>query len=453
MSDHVVLLSIPGLAAEHLPRMPNLRQQMSGGQQAPLAVGFPAVTCSVQASMTTGLPPCEHGVVANGSYWRASSPPPAGSADKTGQVELWTGWNDVIERPQIWDLLHQHDPSTTSAMWFALNNKGCGADYVCTFAPIHNPDGSESLWCYTQPELLYGELRDEFGHFPLKHFWGPLAGIPSTRWIVSSAIHVARRHRPQFWYIYLPHLDYATQKHGPESAEAMHALSELDGQLARLFAEFERAHAGEPLLWLAASEYTISPVDHVCYPNRVLRELGLLEPRVDEGAELLVPSETAAFAIADHQHSQIYVSPESQSKIGSIVDRFRREPGIAEVLTRDELDRYDLDHPRAGDVVLISQVNSWQAYYYWLDDALAPAFARTMDIHLKPGYDPVELFFDPATKGIPLDARLVRGSHGAPVRQESQRGVILSSELGVFVEQPMADVDVAGIVLRQFGAG
>ncbi len=139
--------------------------------------------------------------------------------------------------------------------------------------------------------------------------------------------------------------------------------------------------------------------------------------------------------------------------MGAIVDRFRREPGIAEVLTGDQLDRYDLDHPRAGDVVLVSEPNSWQAYYWWLDDALAPAFARTVDIHRKPGYDPVELFFDPVAKGIPLDATLVRGSHGAPVRHESQQGVLLSSEKGVFVEQTLADTDVAGIVLRQFGAG
>jgi len=431
--------------------MPNLQRLMVGGDRAPLAASFPAVTCSVQANLTTGLPPSEHGVVGNGFYWRDEIPPK--SASKLGQIEMWTAWNDCIERPQIWDLLHQHDPSLTSAMWFALHNKGCGADSICTFAPIHNPDGSESLWCYTRPTKLYGELRDELGHFPLKHFWGPLAGIPSTEWIVSSAIQVASQQRHNFWYIYVPHLDYAAQKDGPDSRQAQAALIELDEQLGRLFEEFERIHAGHSLLWLVASEYAISPVEHVTYPNRVLRDLGLLSLADVEGTEQLDIPGSPAFAMADHQLSHVFVKDRDPEVIRAVVERFRQEPGISEVLSFSELDRYELNHPRAGDVVLVSEPHSWQAYYWWLDDGLAPPFARTVDIHRKPGYDPVELHYDPATKGIPLDATLVRGSHGAPVRSESQQGVLLASECGVFVEQTMADTDVAGIVLSQFGAG
>src|SRR5215471_15478179 len=207
---HVVLLSIPGLRERDLAPMPNLSQLAAQGDRATLVPSFPAVTCPVQPNMTTGTLPREHGVVANGFYWR----------DKN-QVEMWTAWNDCLERPQIWDLLHQRDPAITSAVWFALNSKGCGADFICTPAPIHNPDGSESLWCYTKPEMLYGELRDALGHFPLKHFWGPLAGIPSTAWIVASAVWAAARSRPNFFYIYLPHLDYAAQNFGPDS-EAAH---------------------------------------------------------------------------------------------------------------------------------------------------------------------------------------------------------------------------------------
>ena len=97
-----------------------------------------------------------------------------------------------------------------------------------------------------------------------------------------------------------------------------------------------------------------------------------------------------------------------------------------------ERKKYAIDHERAGDVVLISTPNSWQAYYYWLDDAKAPKFARTVDIHNKPGYDPVELHFDFATKSIPLDATLIKGSHGAPAASEAQRGVLLSSQRGMF---------------------
>ena len=176
MRDQVVLLSIPGLRAADLSAMPNLRQLAASGEQAALAPSFPCVTCPVQANMTTGATPREHGVVANGFYWRTKR-----------EVEMWTAWNDCILVPQIWDRLHEHDANITSAVWFALHSKGCGADYVCTPAPIHNPDGSESLWCYTRPAELYGTLRDKLGHFPLRHFWGPMAGIQGTNWKIGRA--------------------------------------------------------------------------------------------------------------------------------------------------------------------------------------------------------------------------------------------------------------------------
>ena len=211
MHQHVVLLSIPGLRERDLSSMPNLSRLALGGGYASLVPSFPAVTCPVQANMMTGKLPREHGVVANGFYWRDQR-----------RVEMWTAWNDCIQRPQIWDILHDRDRSITSAVWFALHSSGCGADYLCTPAPIHNPDGSESLWCDTRPEMMYAELEPKLGHFPLQHFWGPLAGIQSTAWIVASAIHAAEKYRPNFFYIYLPHLDYAAQKVGPDSPAAQH---------------------------------------------------------------------------------------------------------------------------------------------------------------------------------------------------------------------------------------
>jgi predicted AlkP superfamily pyrophosphatase or phosphodiesterase len=364
---------------------------------------------------------------------------------------MWTAWNDVIERRQIWDILHERDESITSAVWFALNSKGCGADYICTPAPIHNPDGSESLWCYAKPELMYGELRDALGHFPLKHFWGPLAGIQSTAWIVASAIRAADRHCPNFFYIYLPHLDYAAQKSGPDSDAAAKSLAELDAEIGKLRAGFEGAYQ-QPPLWIIASEYAISPVDHVTYPNRILREAGLLAVKKADEGELLDLPNSRAFAMVDHQFAHVFVRDSDQQSIATVVDVFRRENGAAEVLSGDALAKYGLDHPRSGEVILISEPNSWQAYYWWREDARAPSFARTVDIHRKPGYDPVELFFDPATMSIPLDATLVRGSHGAPATSAAQHGVLLASEPGIIQKSAYADFDVAGIVLPHFDA-
>lgn len=420
--------------------MPRLSKLMAPGDRAPLAPSFPAVTWPVQATMLTGRTVEEHGVIANGFYWRDRQ-----------EVEMWTAWNDKIAAPQIWDILHQHDAGLTSAVWFPMLSKGSGADYVCMPAPVHNPDGSESLWCYTKPTELYGELRDALGHFPLQHFWGPMANIKSTAWIVDSAVVAARRFRPNFFYLYLPHLDYAAQRSGPDSPPALAALGELDQALGRLIEGFREAYQNPNLLWLAASEYVITPVDHVTYPNRVLREAGLLAVREEDGGELIDFDASRAWALVDHQLSHVFVKDADPATIARVVELFANREGIAETLAGEDRGKYHLRHGRAGEVILVSTPNSWQAYYYWLDDARAPSFARTVDIHRKPGYDPVELHFDPATKSIPLNAALIKGSHGAPAAHDWQRGVLLSSQRGVFVERATADLHVAELVLRQFG--
>jgi len=419
--------------------MPNLRELAAGGEIADLVPSFPCVTCPVQANMTTGKLPNAHGVVANGFYWR----------DRR-RVEMWTSPNECIDRPQIWDLLSHHEAGRTAAVWFPLHSKGCEADYVCTPAPIHNPDGSESLWCYTRPVELYGTLRDRLGHFPLQHFWGPMANVKSTAWILESAAYAAKTWRPNFFYVYLPHLDYDAQRHGPDSAQAAQAARDLDRLLGRVAGEFRASYDAEPL-WLVAGEYAIVPVRHVTYPNRVLREAGLLAVREAEDGEEFDLDEGPAFALVDHQLSHVFVRDADPAAIGRVADVFRGLPGIAEVLTGDQRGRYHLDHPRSGEVILVSTPDSWQAYYWWLSDDRAPKFARSVDIHRKPGYDPVELFFDFQTKSVPLDAGLVQGSHGAPAVEPWQRSVIVASQPGLLPGASIRDVDVFQVVLRQFG--
>lgn len=440
MNDCVIYLSIPGLRRQDLASMPQLRALTSGGDITTLVPSFPAVTWTSQTAMLTGKLPNETGVIGNGFFWRDS-----------GKVEMWTAWNDKIQQPQIWDVLHKHDPQLTSATWFPMLTKGCGADYICMPAPVHNPDGSESLWCYTKPVELYGELRDGLGHFPLMNFWGPMAGIASTAWIANSAAIAMQKFKPRFFHIYLPQLDYAAQKLGPDSPAAAAAVVELDNVIGKLAADAAAAYQGDRLLWLVAGEYAITPVNHVTYPNRVLREAGLLTVTDTPDGELIPYSETPAWALVDHQFSHVFVKDADSANIAKIVDLFKGKPGIAEVLAGDERKKYGMDHERSGEVLLISTAESWQAYYYWLDDAKAPKFARTVDIHRKPGYDPVELHFDRANKCIPLDATLIGGSHGAPANTDAQRTVLLSSQRGVFVERPIADTDLFELILNQFG--
>jgi len=403
----------------------------------PLVSSFPCLTCPVQATLTTGVGPGKHGVVANGFFRR-----------EDGEVEMWTAWNEVIQVPQIWDRLHA---GLTSAVWFPLLSKGAGADFICTPAPIHNPDGSESLWCYTRPTELYGQLRDQLGHFPLMNFWGPLANIKGTDWIVDSAVIAAKQFRPRFSYIYLPHLDYAAQKFGPDSLQAMTALGELDNAVGRLIDGYREAGLTDTL-WLAASEYVITPVDGAAFPNRTLREADLLTLREEDGLEYLIPAESQAWALTDHQLAHVFVR--EPAEVGRTADLFRNDNDVATVLVGEERSKYGLDQPRSGEIVLISRPEKWFAYYWWLDDAKAPKFARTVDIHRKPGYDPVELFIEMPAKTTPLDATLVKGSHGYPADVPERQGVLLCSDANVVTPGqggPIRDVDVAGIVLRNFG--
>ena len=435
----LILLTIPGLREKDVAVMPRLREMTAEGQIVNLVPSFPCVTCPVQANMTTGRLPSAHGVVGNGFYWRQKR-----------QIEMWTSPNDCIERPQIWDLLAHVEGAVTSAVWFAMHSVGAEAEFICTPKPVHNPDGSESLWCYTRPMELYGELRDQLGHFPLQHFWGPLANIRSTAWIGQSAAVAARRWHPDFFWIYLPHLDYAAQKLGPDSPAAAAALAELDAELGRLHEAMHAAY-GNHLLWLVAGEYAITPVDHVNYPNRVLREAGLLSVCQQEDGEHLDLAASRAWALVDHQFSHVFVADGDLQTAEQVAAIFRQQPGIAEVLVGDQRGRYALDHPRSGEVILVSAPNSWQAYYYWLTNDKAPAFARTVDIHRKPGYDPVELHVDMATRSIPLDATLVRGSHGAPAVDPTQHTVLLASKPILPDGPTVADTDVFGIVMKQFG--
>ena len=437
MHHSAVLLSIPGLRRSDLASMPRLTALMSGGVTVPLSPGFPAMTCPVQANMTTGVGPEQHGVIANGFFHR-----------DTGQVEMWTAWNECIQAPQIWQTLKAHDPALTSAVWFPLHSKGAKADFICTPAPIHNPDGSESLWCYTVPTELYGQLRDAIGHFPLMNFWGPLANIKSTAWIVDSAVVGAQQFQPRFSYIYLPHLDYAAQKFGPDSPQAMTSLGELDACIGRLVDGYAAAGI-QDILWLAASEYVINAVNAVSYPNRILRAAGLLTLREENGLEYLVPGESAAWAMVDHQVAQVFVK--NPADVAHVAALLKSDSQVEEILVGAKRAKYGLDHERSGEIVLIAKANAWFAYYWWLDDAKAPSFARTVDIHRKPGYDPVELYIEMPAKAIPLNATLVKGSHGYPDRDGSRSGVLLASDAAGIPTGGLKDVDVAGVVLRNFG--
>ncbi len=442
MAKHVLFLSVPGLSS-HASRstslMPNLCRLTSDGDSCDLMPTFPCVTSPVQANMLTGVGPDRHGVIANGFYHRDRH-----------EVELWVARNDIYQAPQLWDAVAARGGGLTSAVWHAQNIKGAAADYICTPAPVHAPDGTTKPWCYAKPEGLYEQLVADLGHFPLQHYWGPLSNLESSKWIVEAALWLHRHHAPNFQYVYLPHLDYAAQRVGPDAPPAQQAVTELDDLLGHFVTEVSKLPGGDDVAWIVSGEYALTEVWCADFPNRVLREAGLLEVRSGDDGEHLDIAGSDAFAMVDHQFAHVYVKDD---RVEEVAELFTGTPGVATVAAGPDRAVLGIEHERAGEVILISEPDRWFAYYWWLDDAAAPGFARTVDIHRKPGYDPVELFFDPATRSIPLDASLVKGSHGAPALSKKQRTVIRTSEKGFLpdAQDPMSDTDVYGVLCKALG--
>jgi hypothetical protein len=447
-TPHVLVLSIPGLRADDLPRMPTLAGLAAAGQCVPLAPGFPAVTCPVQATLTTGVGPAAHGIVANGLFDR-----------RTQHLEMWISPDGVHRAPRLWDRLKAARPGLRTAAWFLLQSKHATADLVCLPAPRHNPDGTETMWCHTNPEPLYAELRETLGEFPLHKFWGPVAGIDSSRWITRSFIAAARSQPPHVAWVYLPHLDYAAQRSGPDSPPAHAACGELDAEIASLVADFGGLVGHENLTVLVIGEYAIRPVSRAVCPNRILREAGLLAVADTGDGELLDMQGSQAWALADHQVAHVYLRDGGDHALRDrVADLFRTTVGVGRVLAGTDLVTAGLaataeqgPESRCGDIVLESDLDAWFAYPYWLDDAKAPAFARTIDIHRKPGYDPLELQLDRSRLpqiAIPLDTALVQGSHGAVDPAHPHETVFIASRPGITTAPALAMHDIAGIVAR-----
>jgi predicted AlkP superfamily pyrophosphatase or phosphodiesterase len=376
---------------------PHLCRLAAKGRAMRLMPSFPAVTCSVQASIVTGRPPSGHGIVANGLFLR-----------DLAEVRFWEQPASLVQSPPQWTRQTQRP---RVAMLFWQNALGADVDCMLTPKPLHGESGLV-IDCYGRPAGLYAELRDRLGEFPLHHYWGPMAGIASSRWIADATQHVWHSQRPDLCLTYLPHLDYNTQRLGPAPEALAEDLRQLDALVGDL-ADMARDDGARVAV---VSEYGLSPVSRPVALNRVLREAGLVAVREVAGREYLDLVASAAFAMVDHQAAHVYVRPGAWGCTAVATETVRDillgVDGVAEVLDAAAQAARGIAHPRSGDLVCVAEPDAWFSYYWWFDDAAAPDFARTVDIHAKPGYDPVELFVDRTTRRIPLDASLVRGSHG-----------------------------------------
>jgi len=444
----------PNLLGEFTPR---LRELANRGKLVHVGHVLPAVTTTVQSTYLTGAWPSEHGIVGNGWYFRDEC-----------EIKFWRQSNHLVERPKLWEIARQIDPSFTCANICWWYNMYSTADYAVTPRPMYPADGRKIPDCWTHPPDLRQWLQQELGQFPLFHFWGPATSIAATRWIADAAIKVDQRFNPTLTLAYLPHLDYGLQRTSTTPAAISQDLRELDTECGKLIDHF----LGRDARIIVLSEYGIAPVSRPVHLNRVLRQGGLLTIREELGRELLDAGESAAFAVADHQVAHIYVN--DRARLSEVRAMLESTPGVETVLDDAGKKTSHVDHPRAGELVAIAAPDSWFTYYYWQDDRRSPDFARTVDIHRKPGYDPAELFLDPAIrfpKGkiawtllrrklgqralmelTPLDATLVRGSHGRPPANSGHGPLLISPHSDLLPEAELSPTQVLGVILKHLCA-
>lgn len=400
---------------------------------APLKGVFPALTTTAQASMLTGLSPAEHGIVGNGWYFR-----------ELAEVRFWLQSNHLVQGEKVWQKIKKSRPDFNCSQLFWWYNMYADVSNAITPRPHYPADGRKIMGLYSEPAELQQTIENEIGIFPFLNFWGPTADIRSSRWIVDCAIAEFNMNRPDLQFVYLPHLDYNLQRLGPNDPQISKDIQDIDHEAGRLI-NFSRGQGAEILV---VSEYGITEVNQSVSLNRVLRQAGMLQVRHSLSWELLDAGASRAFAVADHQVAHVYIK--DHADINKVKKLLEDTPGIEQVLDADGQVACQINHARSGELIAVAAPGYWFDYYYWLDDSKAPDFARTVDIHRKPGYDPVELFVDPQIRFprlkiaskiarkklgmrmlmdvIPLTPELVKGSHGRLAATPEHGPLVLGSD-------------------------
>ncbi len=452
--NKTVVLNVVGLTkrliGEHTPF---IKSFLKKGESASIEPVLPAVTCTSQTTYLTGKWPSEHGIVGNGWYFKDEC-----------EVKFWRQSNILIQSDKLWDEIKQLDSNFTCANLFWWYNMYSAVDYSVTPRPNYLADGRKIPDVYSHPPELRDKLQKELGAFPLFNFWGPKTSVKSSQWIADAAINTDKLYDPTLTLVYLPHLDYNLQRYGIDFPKINKDLSEIDEVVKKLVSYYDNANTNIVLL----SEYGITNVSKPIHINRILRSEGLISIREERGLELLDAGASKAFGVADHQIAHIYLNdPTIKSNLKEFL---LGVDGIEKVLSDKDLEEAHLNHDRCGDLLLIADKDSWFTYYFWLDDAKAPDYARMVDIHKKPGYDPVEMFTDPEDKFvmlkvilkllkkklgfrtvmniIPLKANLVKGSHGRIPEDQADYPVFITNNRGSINQELFKSTEVYHLITK-----
>ena len=453
--NKTVVLNVVGLTnrliGEHTPFIKSFLEK---GASASIEPVLPAVTCTAQTTYLTGKWPSEHGIVGNGWYFKNEC-----------EVKFWRQSNKLTQSDKLWDEMKQLDSNFTCANLFWWYNMYSTVDYSVTPRPNYLADGRKIPDVYSHPPELRDQLQKELGTFPLFNFWGPKTSVKSSQWIADAAIRTDQLHDPTLTLVYLPHLDYNLQRYGIDFSKISKDLNEIDEVVKKLVSHYDKENTNIVLL----SEYGITDVSKPIHINRILRSEGLISIREERGLELLDAGASKAFGVADHQIAHIYLNdPTIESKVKELLKGIE---GIDRVLSHNELQEAHLNHDRCGDLLLIADKDSWFTYYFWMDDSKAPDYANMVDIHKKPGYDPVEMFTDPDDKFvmlkvilklikkklgfrtvmniIPLKANLVKGSHGRIPEDQSDYPVFITNNKGSLKQELFKSTEVYQLITKQ----
>ena len=390
------LVNAVGLTPEHARDLPSLKGL---GDICPWKSPAPALTCSSQASMLTESGPQQHGIVANGWYFR-----------ETQEIRFWQQAFQLLDAP----VFYRPYQCASIFWWFA---QGSPARWSLIPKPHYGCDGGKY---FDVLDLTECRLQEQLGPFPFHAFWGPFSGLASSQWLAKAGMLTMETQQPELTLIYLPHLDYGDQRCIPGDPKA---LLELD----KLLLEIRDCCEKLGIQLAVLSEYGLEPVDQPVFLNRIFAEQGWIATRKGPTGTQLLPWESRCFAVCDHQIAHIYIQKGlSIREVQSVV------AGMAGVETVAAPEHFGLQHSRSGELVALAKKGAWFAYPYWKSGENPPDYAQTIDIHRKPGYDPCELFLGSKfnlgrrilQKKLGLrtrfdiicpDESLVKGSHGRPV--------------------------------------
>ena len=364
----VLVLDVVGLTRRQIgEHTPHLRALAERGACAPMAAVLPAVTCSAQATLLTGLHPAQHGAVGNGWFFR-----------DLGEVWFWRHSNVLVRGEKIYERARRLDPSFTCAKLFWWWNMGAAVDWSLVPKPFYPADGRKLLAIYGTPRGFEDETEAALGSFPFFDFWGPRAGLASSEWIARATVRTLELCRPTLTLAYLPHLDYDHQRFGPGAQRSRAALTEVDTLVGRLVEKADEIGAET----VVVSEYGIEDVSRPVYVNVALRRAGLLAVRRTPVGEVLDTFASRAFAVTDHQVAHVYVRDDAA--LHAARDALSGLDGVGELLDAEGKQRHHLDHARAGELVCVAAKHAWFPYYYWIDDSEALSSMGT-SFYLKGG--------------------------------------------------------------------